>query len=404
MEYKLLPGQREFLSSLQPICVLNAGIGYGKSWVLAHFILKMITKFPKTKGLIVANTYTQLSNATVPALTGLLDDLGIEYQLVMSGARKHITVGSSQIFLYSLEQYDNVRGIQVGWIAGDEIAYSCREALNVIFGRLRDNSGPLYARFVSSPRGFNWWYEFCSQSNVKLITGKTKDNTNLPPEYYSQLVELYGGEDSPLARQELFGEFVNLTSGQVYFSFKREVHVSKVELDKNHPVYVGIDFNIGNMSLIYSQWINNRLLVSSSIKLTDTNANTFDAAVRIKTDLIGYNVKVIPDSTGKARKTSSNSSKSDIQILKDYGLNVLETSNPRIKDRQNTLNLALIRNEVSINESCRDLVKELETYSHDDIEGSTVHLSVALGYILWKLNPLKTPQLPNQNLSSPFLR
>jgi hypothetical protein len=364
----------------------------------------MVAGFPKTKGLIVANTYTQLLNATIPALTSLLTELNIKYKLVMSGPKKHITILGTTCFLYSLEKYDNIRGIEVGWIAGDEIAYSCREAVDVIFGRLRDKTGPLLARFVTSPKGFNFFYDFCQSDNVTTFTGRTKDNIYLPESYYKQLVELYGGEDSPLAKQELFGEYVNLTSGQVYFSFKREDHVKPTALDKTLPVYVAIDFNVGNMSLVYMQYHKGMFKVARAIKLTDANSNTFSAGHRIRQDLEGYEVLVVPDSTGKARTTKSSSAKSDIQILKDYSLRVLETLNPRIKDRQNTVNVAFIKDQIQIDPSCKELITELETLSHDDTEGDKVHLSVAMGYVLWKLNPLKPPQQPSKTITSPFLK
>lgn len=237
-----------------------------------------------------------------------------------------------------------------------------------------------------------------------MVNGKTKENPFLPKAYYDQLVLLYGGEDTPLAKQELLGEFVNLTSGSVYYGFKREQHVTKLEINPLLPVYVGLDFNINKMTFTYIQDDKGILKVIKEVTLSDGNSNTFDAAIRIKTDLAAFNVKIIPDSTGKSRKTSAESGKTDHQILKDFGLNVLETSNPRIKDRHNSVNNLFIKGRILVDESCTSLIKELETLKHTDEEGKVSHLAVGVGYVAWKLQPLKPPQLQSQTLNSPFLR
>lgn len=404
MDVVLSNAQYSFLTTLDKICFFIGGIGTGKSFALAHKILNHIIEFPKSNILLVANTYQQLATATIPALTGLLNDLAIAFKSSLGGAKKYIRVNNVFVLLYSLEHSENIRGIEVGLICGDEIAYSKREAFDVIMGRLRCKFGSLQARFASSPNGFNWVYDLINSKNASIVNAKTKDNPHLPKEYYTNLVNLYGGENTPLAKQELGGEFVNLTSGSVYYAFKREQHVTKLEFNPLLPVYVGLDFNIDKMTFTYIQDDKGILKVIREVTLTDTNSNTFDAAIKIKTDLEKFNIKIVPDSTGKSRKTSAESGKTDIQILKDFSLQVLETTNPRIKDRHNTVNNLFIKSKLLIDESCVNLIKELETTKHEDEEGKVSHLAVGMGYVGWKLYPLKPPQQQSQTLNNPFLR
>lgn len=403
MQVNLLPAQHSLLTSDAPIAALVAGIGYGKSFTLSHFALQQVNDYPDANGLIVANTYTQLQNATIPALTGLLTELGIEFTLVMSGAKKHLTINGTKIFIYSLDVPENIRGIEVGWLAADEAAFSTKEAIDVIFGRLRDKRGSLKARFFSSPNGFNFFYDFINSAKVELHQGKTKDNKNLPETYYKQLLEMYGGENSPLARQELFGEFCNQTSKSVYYAFKRTEHVTAIEENKNLPVYVGCDFNAGNMNYVAMQYTPNGFTVLESATLKDYSANTFSMAQEIYGKW-GSRAIIIPDSTAKARKTSAEAGITDIRILQNAGLKVLDTQNPRIKDRQNTVNMQFFRNRIKIDSSCINLIKELETLASDDDEGVRSHLAVALGYVIWKLEPLLTPQQSSTVSASPFHR
>lgn len=403
MDVQLLPSQYDFLTSPERIHFFIGGIGTGKSFTLAHVVLNHIVQFPQSNILLVANTFQQLITATVPQLTKLLDDLSIKYRSSFGGSKKYIKVNKVFIWLFSLENYQNIRGIEVGLVAGDEICFSSLDAFNVIMGRLRCKFGSLLARFTSSPNGFNWVYDLINTKKAAMTNGKTKDNPHLPKEYVEQLIQLYGGENSPLARQELGGEFVNLTSGSVYYGFKRELHVKKLEFNPLLPVYVGLDFNIDKMTFTYIQDDKGILKVIREVTLTDMNSNTFDAAIKIKTDLEKFNVKVVPDSTGKSRKTSADSGKTDHQILKDFGLTVLETSNPRIRDRHNTVNNLFLRQRLEIDESCTNLIKELETTKHEDTEGNVSHLAVGMGYVAWKLQPLKPPQQQSQTIQNPFL-
>lgn len=398
-EIQLLPHQKEFIKSTSKKTLLLGGIGVGKTQAGSLYALDMISRYPKSKGLITANVYNQLINATVSTFLELLDTLGIPFKKVMGGAGRHIQVFDTKIYLYSLERPQNIRGIEVGWLWVDESAFSSYEAIQICRGRLRDKNGPLFERHTSSPNGYNWLYdefEGKDQENLNkenhLVRAKTKENIFLPPDYYKTLLSDYGGLTNPLARQELLGEFVNLKAGSIYWSFDRSTHVKdcRSKMSRSFPVYVGQDFNIDNMEAIYVQYIKGIFYCYKENILNQYDANTDAAATQICEDLVPrYNPIVIPDSTGKNRKTSS-SGKTDIEILKRYGLTVHETSNPFIRDRQNTLNLILKQNRIVIDPSCKVLIKELETLSSRDKEGDKAHVSVALGYVVWKLEPLRS--------------
>ncbi len=395
---ELLSYQESFLKCESKKALLLGGIGAGKSAAGSYFILNMLSKYPNTNGLLTANTYTQLMNATVEAVVGDLDYLGIPYKTVLGGARKYIKIYNTKIYLYSLEKYNNIRGIEVGYWLSDESAFSKKEAIQVCRGRLRCKNGPRYERHTTSPNGYNWLYDEFENKDGKNITdkaalfrAKTKENIFLPEGYYESLLEEYGGIDNPLARQELFGEFVNLQSGSIYWAFDRKNHVKpcKDKMNRSFPVYVGQDFNVDNMEGIYVQYIDGVFYCYQENILDHYNANTDSAATQICSDLIPkYRPIVIPDSTGKARKTSS-SGKTDFEILRNYGLTVEDTTNPFIRDRQNTLNMRLKQNRIVIDPSCKELIKEMETLANRDKEGDKAHVSVALGYVTWRLDPIK---------------
>ena len=395
----LLSYQAEALQSTHSEVLVSGGIGSGKSLLGSHFIINRIAQHPNCECLISANTYSQLMNASVKTLIGLLDELGIEYTAVLSGARKRIQIGKATVYLYSLDKPDSIRGIEVSFAWLDEVAFSNLNALNVVRGRMRGKHSP-YRQILmtSSPNGYNFCYDIFGNLDPKdaykkLIQVKTKENVFLPDGYYRTLVENYGGEDTPLAQQELFGKFVNLQEGGIYNLFDRKINCRPCSLDKRHPVFVGVDFNVDMMSATYIQHIDGVFYQCEEVQLTHRNANTVDLADRILSDLVskGYDVRIVPDSTGKARKSSATSAQSDHQIMRDKGLRVLDTSNPFIRDRQNNLNIKFHKEQLVIDPSCTATIKEIETLSSRDKEGSVSHLSVTTGYVCWFIDPLRRP-------------
>jgi PBSX family phage terminase large subunit len=396
-EIMLLPHQMESIKSDHPEVLLLGGIGSGKSQLGAIWLVDKISKFPKCECLIAANTYSQLMNASVKTLLNYLNDMGIEYNAVLSGARKRVEIGKSTIYLYSLDKPDSIRGIEVSFSWLDEVAFSSLKALNVVRGRMRGNKSDYRQMLMTtSGNGFNFLYDAFgnlegNDSRKVLISAKTMDNTFLPDGYYEELVENYGGEDTPLALQELMGKFVNLQEGAIYNLFDRAINVKDCNIDKRFPLYISVDFNIEIMSAVVSQYIGGELLVCEEIQLTHRNANTFDMAAHIIKEYTskGYKALIIPDSTGRARKTSSSSGQTDHQILRDAGLTVIETSNPLIRDRQQSVNICFKRENIIIAPRCGQLIKDIETLSARDKEGNVSHLGPCLGYVVWYLMPIK---------------
>ncbi len=104
-----------------------------------------------------------------------------------------------------------------------------------------------------------------------------------------------------------------------------------------------------------------------------------------------YYGTIIPDSTGKARKTSG---KSDHQILKDAGYQIPPVRNPFVTDRVNNVNRLLMNNKIIINPRCKKLIGDLERVSWKDnkldqkTDPMLTHISDALGYLANHIFPI----------------
>jgi PBSX family phage terminase large subunit len=191
----------------------------------------------------------------------------------------------------------------------------------------------------------------------------------------------------------LHGLFNDESNGQVYYAFRRERHVKEVRRTYG-TIFVGMDFNVAPMTAVIFQYTENKFRVIDEVYLD--NSDTFKMADELKRR--GYGgLRVIPDSTGRNRKTSG---QSDFQILTAAGFVVESTLNPFITDRINNVNRILSADRIEIDHKCKKLINDLEKVvwkdNKPDQSGAAKHLthiSDALGYGLHKLDPLGLSQV-----------
>jgi hypothetical protein len=175
---------------------------------------------------------------------------------------------------------------------------------------------------------------------------------------------------------------------KTYYSFDRAVNVrNNIELTPNIPIYIGMDFNVDPMTAVICQYINNVIYVIAEIFLRKSNTDAISQYILAR---YSSNISIIPDSTGGSNKTSS--SVSDLQILRNYGFNVLKVHNPYRKDRFNCVNNLLHKEKVVISSNCVNLIKDIEQYTEDTNDKLLGHISDALGYVCWQLLPLQKPK------------
>ena len=386
--FELSASQMEFMRSETDYTLFAGGLGSGKTFTGALWAAMMTQNHPDTNGIITANSFKQLRRATLVEFFKVLDLMGIEFDYKEQRAEIHFKSGKGIVYLFSAENYDDMRGPQAGWAWSDECAFYKKEAFDVLMGRLRDKNGPCVWKGTTTPNGYNWLYNAFVEEplpNSTIIRSKTLDNiVNLSEKYYSTLETQY---DSRLARQELEGEFVNLNSGNVYYSFDRKRHV-KTTNDKHALVYVGLDFNVHPLCGVFCIQREGQIHVVQELYQKDSN--TFKAAKEIIRRYPYQTVQVIADESGNRRKTSSNTT--DHEILRRANLEVIHFKNPLIKDKYNNVNRLFDHNLLVIDPSCKKLIEDLEKLTYDNSDPMLSHVSDALGYVCWHLNPLRKPK------------
>lgn len=392
IEVSLTQPQAEFLTSKEFAVLFSAGIGSGKSFIGSHWAKEKIFSEPGAPGFIGANTYNQLQNATLHTLFAVLEQHSINYKY--NRQRNLISVGGTKVYAYSLDNYENIRGIEVGWAWLDETRDTERAAFDVVLGRLRHRGAKQrQIRLTSSPSGFNWLYDYFAgptrKPGYRIIQGSSFDNPYLPEGYVESLRSSY---DQKMYEQEVLGQFVNTGVGQVYYAFQREKNVKPQTINPKFPLLVGMDFNINPMTAVVYQAYDETIHVLAELWLMSSNTHEMGEALRHRFG--NAYMRIIPDSTGKAKKTASKGL-SDHQILRDMGFDVIYANNPARFDRYVCVNNLAEKQRLEIDPSCKNLIDDLEklTYKQGSTEPDTSdpsrgHISDALGYGCYHSYPL----------------
>ena len=401
----LHPGQRAFVDDDNTQIVgLSAGYGAGKTRALCAKAIFLACANQGFTGAVMEPTGPLIRDIWINDFDDFLESYDIPYTFRASPLPEyvlHLPGGDTKLLCRSFENYTRLIGLNLSHVLCDEVdtvnPAIAGKAFTKILGRLRSGNVRQFAA-ASTPEGFRWmWNTFGSdeaqkREDRKLIKMRTADNPYLPADFVERLEANY---DPSLLKAYLMGEFVNLTTGQVYDRFDRAKHVvAQAPNVDREPLRVGVDFNIGNMSAVIGIRSGNGLVIVDEIsKAHDTDS----LAQEIKRRYPTHRVYVYPDASGGNRST--NASRTDIQILESYGFaNQSSKSNPAIRDRVAAVQ-ALLENgkgqvRFQVAASCKRTIEclELQSYSEKgepDKEAGYDHMNDALGYMIWReFNPL----------------
>jgi hypothetical protein len=401
----LHPGQLAFVDdTATQIIGISAGYGAGKTRALCAKAVMLAAANQGFIGAVMEPTGPLIRDIWQTDFDDFLDAYGIPYTFRASPLPEymlHLPGGDTKILCRSFENWSRIIGLNLAWVLADEIdtvtPSIANKAFPKILGRLRSGNVRQFGA-ASTPEGFRWMWNTFGSDEAKarpdrhLIKMRTADNPHLPPDFIERLEANY---DPSLLRAYLDGEFVNLTTGQVYDRFDRVKHVTTAMPDTSRePLRIGVDFNVGNMSAVIAVRLGNGLLVIDEI----AGAHDTDAlAQEIRRRHPQQQIYVYPDASGGSRST--NASQTDIQILESYGMsNQSPRSNPPVRDRVAAVQ-ALLENgkgqvRLQVAEHCKRVIEclELQCYSdkgEPDKDAGFDHMNDALGYLVWReFNPL----------------
>jgi len=401
----LHPGQLAFVDdSSTQILGISAGYGAGKTRALCAKAVTLAAANQGFIGLVMEPTIPLIRDIWQTDFEAFLEAYDIPYTFRASPLPEymlHLPGGDTKILCRSFENWSRIIGLNLAWVLADEIdtviPSIANKAFPRILARLRSGNVRQFGA-ASTPEGFRWMWNTFGSNDARarpdrhLIKMRTADNPHLPPDFIERLEANY---DPSLLRAYLDGEFVNLTTGQVYDRFDRNKHVQPDLPDTDHePLRIGIDFNVGNMSAVIGVRIGNGLLIIDEI----SGAHDTDAlAAEIRRRYADRRIYIYPDASGANRST--NATQTDIAILESYGMsNQSPRANPPVRDRVAAVQ-ALLENgkgqvRLQVAPQCKRLTEclELQCYTdkgEPDKDAGFDHMNDALGYLVWReFNPL----------------
>jgi hypothetical protein len=368
----LTKSQAEFMNLTTTNNLFCAGMGSGKTYTLGLAAVLDIMKGGEVFTVVYEPDYTLIKEVALPSVEYWLNFFDVEYTYNKNDHK--ITTKSPQIgniLFKSLDDPEKLIGYQSYSSHIDELDTLNEEkaalAYRKIIGRnrLQPNIHKDYREYnkntdswdvinrinvYTTPEGYKFCYKKWKAQKLKghsMVQGKTRENPTITDAYIEEMTQ---GLTEQQVNAYLEGEFVNMTSGTVYYAYDREVHTSKETIQPREPLYIGMDFNVYNMS--------------ATVYVKRSGGQEWHAVdeihgVRDTADIIsiiqdrwqsqGHVIYVYPDASGAAAKTSA--ATSDIAQLRAAGFSVrARKKNPRVKDRVAATNRAFEQSILYVNE------------------------------------------------------
>jgi len=393
--------QYEYIYAQEPFPALVAGFGAGKTEAAVSRSIIGKLAYPTLNRGFYEPTYDLIRQIAFPRFEEMLENLSIPYRLYKSPLNYVEIEDHGKIIFRSMDQPQRIIGYEHADADIDELdtlkEADAAEVWRRVLSRNRQkkpDKKPNTLGVTTTPEGFRFVYKTWGtnlREGYRLIKAPTESNPHLPEGYIDSLKDIYPDN---LLQAYLNGDFVNLTSGTVYTSFIREACNSCEAVKEKEPIFIGMDFNVTNMSGI--------VLVrrGANYHAVEELTGIYDTPAMIDTIREKYpehSIRVYPDSSGGNRKTV-NASTNDLALLNQAGFLVdAPSKNPRVKDRVVAVNTALEKRSLFVNVSaCPELTKGLEQQAYDkngepDKSSGLDHANDALGYFVNQMLPVVKP-------------
>jgi len=376
----------------------------GKTFDHVRRIFIRAMKEPNSRHLILRLQFnavkTSVWHETIPDVLKLCFP---EVKVKINKSDYYITVpGESEVWIAGLdggERTEKVLGKEYSTIFFNECSQISLEGRNIALTRLaQKNKLRKIAYYDQNPPSKKHWAYWLWERNFDPLAEEKVD----PSEYVSihmnpadniknidsDYLKLLGAMPKVDRDRFLLGLYSDDDDGLAYYEFDRERHVKEVARTSG-TVHGGMDFNVSPMTCALGQYDGYTFYIFDEIFLR--NSDTYRMAKHLRDKNLG-GVQLVPDSTGKNRKTSG---KSDFDILKENGFSILHSRNPFVTDRVNNINRLLAANRIVIDPKCKKLINDLEQVSWKDnkldqkTNSMLTHISDALGYMCWKLDKIE---------------
>jgi predicted phage terminase large subunit-like protein len=199
------------------IWLLLSGRGFGKTRAGSEWVKSLIVSGRARRVALVGATASDIRDIAIEGESGLLSVCADYDRPVYEPSKRRVTFKNGAICTaYSAEECDRLRGPQHDFAWVDELAsFANAQAVwdQLMFG-LRLGKRPQVC-VTTTPRPIRLLKELISRPDVRVVKGKTSDNSaNLPPAFLAEIVKRYEG--TRLGRQEIDGDILDDVPGALW--------------------------------------------------------------------------------------------------------------------------------------------------------------------------------------------
>lgn len=353
--------RKEIIQAPQRQKVVVAGRRWGKSILSVLWLLHDKIQ-PEERRWFVAPTYRQGKMVIFPLLRSVFR----QWQgATINESELSIKLpNNAEISIKGAEQENNLRGATLNKVVMEEFSYIKPNVYEeIIYPMLTTTQGETL--FIGTPNSFDHLYDYYLRGQSDDPDWKSWQYTTVDGGFVTQeeVDKAKSTMDEVTFKSEFLADFVS-TGNRVAYNFDRKIHIKQAK-ESSPNLFWGIDFNVDYMSAVLGcEYTDGSIHYFHEIR--QSNSNTEQMAVAMKK--VAPNTPCYPDSAGSARSTTSH--RSDHQILKDYGFQVIaKKANPPVIDRINALNRMLKdangRVKMTVDPSCKYLIKDLEQCQRD---------------------------------------
>jgi hypothetical protein len=401
------------------------GVAVGKTFTGSHFAIMNFLEHPELTGFIGANTFDQLSQATLRELMYWLDEYRIPYVIDrlpppewkaprrFKSYKNIISVKIGKVvanaFLRVLADGNPLRGLEFSWYWLDETRDTPKNTHDIILSRLRENKEYISGLVTTTPRGEDWcWERFVKKADgilydsIHVETREAVEYDLISEQFYHSLLSSYSPN---MAAQELFARHISAIEGRCYYTDAEENREYGYRPHRDLPLVIGMDFNFAPapMAWVVGQ-VDDDDFVHWFDELSDTEISSRDMARRLAQRYGDFFLQIYGDASGN-RGTTSNAGVTDFnqiaEELQEAGVDFtidVDQANPFVRDRvENMCRLLKDANgKVSMSydpENCPLLAGDFDKVfwkngkPSDGGDCNRTHAADGAGYAVWKLFP-----------------
>ena len=279
--------------------------------------------------------------------------------------------GAGEVYIYGVKCYivganderaeGKIRGLTLAGAYCDEITLYPESFFKMLLSRLSVPGAKLFGT-TNPDSPFHWlktdYLDRKGELDLKRFHFILDDNPNLPPEYVENLKKEYTGV---WYKRFILGEWV-LAEGLVYDMFNPDKHITQAPKDGYIDYWVGIDYGTVNpfVILLLGKHKNGKTYVLKEYyydsKITGKQKTDPEYTEDLKAFIKDYPIKAI---------YVDPSAKSFIVQCQRERIPVYEANN-EVLEGIRFVSKELANEKLLIDKSCKNLIKELGTYSWDE--------------------------------------